>query len=165
MVYVQDIDGKPMMPTTRHGKVRRLLKDNKAVVVNTCPFTIKLMYKTSDYKQEIVLGVDSGTKHVGLSATTKSKELYASEVILRSDVVDLIDHGIIDLDIMNGKMMGEYVAVLMIKSYDKTNGHILTTFSFHDKDMDKLRMLIGNAIMAVGYRNNPLTGDGNTAIK
>lgn len=42
MVYVQDIDGKPMMPTTRHGKVRRLLKDNKAVVVNTCPFTIKL---------------------------------------------------------------------------------------------------------------------------
>lgn len=41
MVYVQDIDGKPMMPTTRHGKVRRLLKDNKAVVVNTCPFTIK----------------------------------------------------------------------------------------------------------------------------
>ena len=82
------------------------------------------------------------------------------------DVVDLIDHGIIDLDIMNEKMMGEYVAVLMIKSYDKINeSHNLTTFSFHDKDMDKLRMLIGNAIMAVGYRNNPLTGDGNTAIK
>lgn len=82
------------------------------------------------------------------------------------DVVDLIDHGIIDLDIMNGKMMDEYVAVLMIKSYDKiTESHNLTTFSFHDKDMDKLRMLIGNAIMAVGFRNNPLTGDGNTAIK
>lgn len=82
------------------------------------------------------------------------------------DVVDLIDYGIIDLDIMNGKMMGEYEAVLMIKSYDKINeSHNLTTFSFHDKDMDKLRMLIGNAIMAVGYRNNPLTGDGNTAIK
>lgn len=90
MVYIQDIDGKPMMPTTRHGKVRRLLKDNKAVVVNTCPFTIKLMCKTSDYKQEIVLGVDSGTKHVGLSATTKSKELYSSEVILRSDIVELL---------------------------------------------------------------------------
>lgn len=90
MVYVQDIDGKPMMPTTRHGKVRRLLKDNKAVVVNTCPFTIKLTYKTSDYKQEIVLGVDAGTKHVGLSATTKSKELYSGEVILRNDVVGLL---------------------------------------------------------------------------
>lgn len=56
MVYVQDINGKPMMPTTRHGKVRRLLKDKKAVVVNLCPFTIKLMYVTSDYKQEIVSG-------------------------------------------------------------------------------------------------------------
>lgn len=90
MVYVQDINGKPMMPTTRHGKVRRLLKDKKAVVVNLCPFTIKLTYVTSDYKQEIVLGVDAGTKHVGLSAMTKSKELYSSEVILRSDIVDLL---------------------------------------------------------------------------
>ena len=85
MVYVQDIDGKPMMPTTRHGKVRILLKDKKAVVVNLCPFTIRLTYVTSDYKQEIVLGVDAGTKHVGLSATTKSKELYSSEVILRTE--------------------------------------------------------------------------------
>lgn len=90
MVYVQDIDGSPVMPTTRHGKVRRLLKANKATVISLCPFTIKLLYKTSDYKQEITLGVDAGTKHVGLSATTKSKELYASEVILRSDVVDLL---------------------------------------------------------------------------
>ena len=90
MVYVQDINGKSLMPTTRHGKVRRLLKDKKAVVVNLCPFTIKLMYITPDYKQEIVLGVDAGTKHVGLSATTKNKELYASEVILRNDIVDLL---------------------------------------------------------------------------
>lgn len=90
MVYVQDIDGKPLMPTTRHGKVRRLLKANKATVVNLCPFTIRLTYATSGYKQEIVLGVDAGTKHVGLSATTKSKELYSSEVILRSDIVELL---------------------------------------------------------------------------
>lgn len=90
MVYVQDIDGSPLMPTTRHGKVRRLLKSKKATVVNLCPFTIRLLYDTTGYKQEITLGVDAGTKHVGLSATTKSKELYASEVILRSDVVDLL---------------------------------------------------------------------------
>lgn len=82
------------------------------------------------------------------------------------DVVDLIDHGIIDLDIMNGKMMGEYVAMLMIKYHEKIAGlYITTTFSFHDKDMDKLKILISNYIWAVGYRNNPLTGDGNTAIK
>lgn len=90
MVYVQDIDGNPLMPTTRHGKVRRLLKSNKAIVINLCPFTIQLTYATSGYKQEVVLGVDAGTKHVGLSATTKSKELYASEIILRSDIVELL---------------------------------------------------------------------------
>lgn len=73
MVYVQNIKGKPMMPTTRHGKVRRLLKSKKAVVVNLCPFTIRLMYETNNYKQEIVLGVDVGTKHIGLSATTKAR--------------------------------------------------------------------------------------------
>lgn len=90
MVYVQDINGEPMMPTTRHGKVRRLLKDHKAVVVNLCPFTIRLTYITTNYKQEVTLGVDAGTRHIGLSATTKSNELYASEVILRSDIVDLL---------------------------------------------------------------------------
>ena len=90
MVYVQDINGEPLMPTTRHGKVRRLLKQNKAVVVNLCPFTIRLTYITTNYKQEVTLGVDAGARHIGLSATTKSNELYASEVILRSDIVDLL---------------------------------------------------------------------------
>lgn len=44
MVYVQDIEGKPIMPTTRHGKVRRLLKTKQAVVASLCPFTIRLTY-------------------------------------------------------------------------------------------------------------------------
>lgn len=82
MVYVQDIDGKPMMPTTRHGKVRRLLKDNKAVVVNTCPFTIKLMYKTSDYKQEIVLGVDSEPSMLVYQLRRKVKNFTAVKLFL-----------------------------------------------------------------------------------
>ena len=90
MVYVQNIDGEPLMPTTRHGKVRRLLKENKAVVVELCPFTIRLTYITTNHKQEVTLGVDAGTRHIGISATTKSNELYASEVILRSDIVDLL---------------------------------------------------------------------------
>lgn len=90
MVYVLDIDGKPLMPTERHGKVRRLLRDGKAVVVELCPFTIRLTYDATSYKQNVTLGVDAGTRHVGFSATTKSKELYASEVILRSDIVDLL---------------------------------------------------------------------------
>ena len=42
MVYVQDIDGRHLMPTTRHGKVRRLLKSKKATVVKLSPFTIRI---------------------------------------------------------------------------------------------------------------------------
>lgn len=90
MVYVQDIDGKPMMPTTRHGKVRRLLKANKATVVNLCPFTIQLTYKSTDHKQPVTLGIDAGAKHIGFSATTEKEELFACETTLRTDIVDLL---------------------------------------------------------------------------
>lgn len=90
MVYVQDIDGKPMMPTTRHGKVRRLLKANKATVVNLCPFTIQSTYKSTDHKQPVTLGIDAGAKHIGFSATTEKEELFACETILRTDIVDLL---------------------------------------------------------------------------
>lgn len=90
MAYVQDIDGKPMMPTTRHGKVRRLLKANKATVVNLCPFTIQLTYKSTDHKQPVTLGIDAGAKHIGFSATTEKEELFACETILRTDIVDLL---------------------------------------------------------------------------
>lgn len=90
MVYVQDIDGRPLMPTARHGKVRRLLKANKANVVNLCPFTIQLTYKSTDHKQPVTLGIDAGAKHIGFSATTEKEELFACETILRTDIVDLL---------------------------------------------------------------------------
>ena len=90
MVYVLNIDGQPLMPTDRHGKVRHLLKDGRAEVVKRCPFTIRLLYDSTHYTQDIVLGVDAGSKHIGLSGTTETKELYASDVELRNDIVDLI---------------------------------------------------------------------------
>ena len=90
MVYIIDIDNKPLMPTERHGHVRRLLRDGKACVVKRTPFTIKLNYRTTTYVQEVRLGIDAGTQHIGVSATTKSKELFSSEVVLRKDIVDLL---------------------------------------------------------------------------
>lgn len=90
MVYVLNIDGQPLMPTGRQGKVRHLLKDGWAKVVNRCPVTIRLLYDSTRYTQDIVLGVDAGSKHIGLSATTEAKELYASDVELRNDIVGLI---------------------------------------------------------------------------
>ena len=46
-VYVLDKHGKPLMPTTRCGHVRRLLKSGKAVVVSTTPFTISCTISAS----------------------------------------------------------------------------------------------------------------------
>lgn len=76
------------MPTERFGKVRRLLKNSLAHVVRRIPFTIQLDYDTTDFTQPITLGIDAGSKHIGVSATTTEKELYAADVELRNDIVD-----------------------------------------------------------------------------
>ena len=78
------------MPTSRHGKVKHLLKDGKAKVVRRTPFTIQLLYDSPEYTQPITLGVDAGSKVVGLSATTEKKELFVSEVTLRDDIPELL---------------------------------------------------------------------------
>ena len=88
MVYVLNKYGKPLMPTARYGKVRRLIRKGLAVVVDYRPFTIQLTYDTPNGVQEVSLGVDAGTKHVGFSATTKKKVLFEAELILRSDIVE-----------------------------------------------------------------------------
>ena len=90
MVYVISKNGQPLMPTENHAKVRVLLKNKKAKVIKTCPFTIQLAYDSTNYTQEITLGVDSGSKHIGLSATTKNKVLFESDVELRNDIVNLL---------------------------------------------------------------------------
>ena len=110
MVYVVDRNGQPLMPTDRHGKVRRMLRDKQAIVVNYCPFTIQLLYETATHEvQPIIVGVDSGSKHNGISAVAlypsqsgsesktsdgesgnpsepRVREVYASEVEMRTDV-------------------------------------------------------------------------------
>ena len=90
MVYVLNKNGEPLMPTERYGKVRRLLRDGKAHVVRLAPFTIQLNYSSEDVIQEVSLGVDAGSKHIGISATTEGRELLAMQVEERDDIVELI---------------------------------------------------------------------------
>ena len=71
-------------------KARRLLKTKKAHIVNYCPFTIQLDFDCENKTQDITLGIDAGSKTIGLSATTETKELYASNVELRNDIVRLL---------------------------------------------------------------------------
>ena len=88
-VYVINQRKEPLMPTTPC-KARKLLKQGKAKVVKREPFTIQLLYATGETKQDITLGVDAGSKIIGLSATTDKQELFSAEVELRNDIVDLI---------------------------------------------------------------------------
>lgn len=90
MIYVLNQNGQPLMPTKNHAKVRILLKSKKAKVIRRCPFTIQLMYSSTNYTQSINLGVDAGSKHIGISATTKNKVLFESDVELRNDIVNLL---------------------------------------------------------------------------
>lgn len=78
------------MPTNNHAKVRLLLKRGKAKVVKRAPFTIQLLSTSKTYKQDITLGVDAGSKHVGLSATTSKQELFVAELQPRNDLVELL---------------------------------------------------------------------------
>lgn len=88
MVYVISKQGYPLMPTKRYGFVRRSLKQGKAKVIKRCPFTIQLLYDTGSEVQNLTLGIDAGSKHIGVSVTSETKEVYASEVDLRNDIVN-----------------------------------------------------------------------------
>ena len=86
LVYVISKDGQPLMPTERCGKVRRLLRDGKANVVKRCPFTIRLLYETGGITQPVDLGIDAGSKAIGVSACSGDRELYSAEILLRTDI-------------------------------------------------------------------------------
>ena len=88
-VCVLDQQDKPLMPTTRLGKVYRLLKTKKAHIVSYEPFTIQLDYEPNTHIiQPMTLGVDSGAIHSGYSVANEHREYYNSEVIARNDISD-----------------------------------------------------------------------------
>lgn len=90
MVYILSKSGQPIMPTNNHALVRILLRAGKAVVVRRTPFTIRLTTVNKTYTQPVTLGVDAGSKHVGLSASTEKAELFAAGLRPRTDVVKLM---------------------------------------------------------------------------
>lgn len=87
MVYVLNKQGKPLMPC-KEAKARKLLKQNKAKIVSYEPFTIQLLFDCENQTQEVNLGIDAGSKHIGVSATTEKQVLYEADVELRNDIVN-----------------------------------------------------------------------------
>ena len=89
MVYVLNKNGQPLMPTNRHGKVKHLLKQGKAKVVKRCPFTIKLLYDSTNHTQNLTLGVDTGSGTIGNAVSDDNGNIiYMSKVIVRNDITD-----------------------------------------------------------------------------
>ena len=86
MVYVISQDGKPLMPCS-NSIARLLLKQSKAKVKKREPFTIKLTYETTNYTQDLTLGVDTGSGTIGTSVSKDNGDIiYMSEVVIRNDI-------------------------------------------------------------------------------
>ena len=88
IVYVLGASGKPLMPTRRRNKVWYWLRRGLAKVVSREPFTIQLRFETTEYSQPVTIGVDTGSKTVGMAATTNGAVVYQAEVHLRTDITD-----------------------------------------------------------------------------
>ena len=70
MVYVINCENKPLMPCD-NAIARLLLKEGKAKVKRKTPFTIKLTYGTTNYTQDLTLGIDTGSGKIGSSVVIK----------------------------------------------------------------------------------------------
>lgn len=84
-VYVINKNGNPLIPCSP-AKAKHLLKANKAKCVRKTPFTIKLLWDCEENKQEVVAGMDTGSKTIGCAVVTNGKVVYQSEVQIRQDV-------------------------------------------------------------------------------
>lgn len=89
-VFVLNMRGEPLMPCSQR-KARLLLKSNKAIIYKYNPFTIQLAYATGEAKQGCRIGVDTGSKYIGLAVTSEDKVMWKAEVELRQDVKSKID--------------------------------------------------------------------------
>lgn len=87
VIYVLSIDGQPLMPIHRCGKVRRLLNSKKAKVVHKEPFTIQLLFETETNVSDLTLGIDSGSAKIGTAVVDNNQVVYyLSEVRIRNDI-------------------------------------------------------------------------------
>lgn len=72
----------------KEAKARKLLKQNRAKITKHEPFTVRLLFDCENKAQEVNLGIDAGSKHIGISATTEKQVLYEADIELRNDIVD-----------------------------------------------------------------------------
>lgn len=84
-VFVLSQQGTPLMPTTPR-RARIFLRAKRARIVFHSPFTIQLRFETTSYTQPVTVGVDTGSKTVGIAATANQETLWQAEVQVRTDI-------------------------------------------------------------------------------
>ena len=89
-VFVKNMRGEPLMPCTQR-KARLLLKAGKARICKYHPFTIQLDYATGETKQDCTVGIDTGSKNIGIAVRSEDKVLFKGEVELRQGVKSNLD--------------------------------------------------------------------------
>lgn len=90
LVFVKNKHGENLMPC-KPSKARKLLKQNKAKIINYEPFTIQLLHGSSGHKQDVDIGIDLGAKHIGLAMQSENKIIAKGEIELRQDVKSLLE--------------------------------------------------------------------------
>jgi len=84
-VYVINQNGYPLMPC-KPAKARKLLRDGKAKILRSSPFTIGLLWDCEGYVQEVVVGIDKGSTVTGICCIGNEEILLSAEIEHRRDV-------------------------------------------------------------------------------
>ena len=80
--YVKSFDGKPLEPMHSYPRVKRFLRDGKAIIVSHKPFIIQLTYELQNPKtQPKHLGCDTGRTNLGVATINNSGDVaYSAHV-------------------------------------------------------------------------------------
>jgi hypothetical protein len=90
LVFVINKQGQALMPCSTR-TARLILKKGKAKIVSYNPFTIQLIYGSTGYVQETNIGVDVGSKHIGIAITSQNNILAKGQIDLRQNISQLLE--------------------------------------------------------------------------
>lgn len=79
-------DGHPLMPCHHYGRVKRWLKQGKAVIRSRWPFVVQLCYDVEMEPSEgSILGLDPGRTNIGLCAIDRQgRVLFSADCLTRN---------------------------------------------------------------------------------
>lgn len=144
LVFVLNKHGKPLMPC-KPRKARKLLEDGKAKVVNNCPFTIKLLYGSSGYRQKVESSIVPSSSKIGISSRANNKCVYSSTIELRNDIsMKMKRRKSYRITRRNRKTRYRKCRFLNRKSNRKFNPTITSKIESHKREIRRVEKILPN---------------------